>query len=174
MKNDIIKQYVSARDTLLREKAQLEARLAQIHEALDEPPSKVTVGPEPAAPVLRPAGKALSLRAAVVKATTGQPMTKPEILAAIQTLGYRTTSKHPVRLLDNLLYGTNPKFKREDGRFSPLNTTAALAPAKPVTPPAKPAMKRTLSAATRAKMSASAVARWAKKLKAGGKKLKAV
>jgi len=36
MKTDILKQYVAARSALLHEKAQLEGRLQQINQALDQ------------------------------------------------------------------------------------------------------------------------------------------
>ena len=97
------------------------------------------------------------MRAAVVQVTTGNPMTKPEILAAIQKLGFRSKSEKPVRMLDNLLYGKNPRFKRENGRFSPMGTATRAARPKPAT--VKPSRKHKMSAAGRARLSAAIKAR---------------
>lgn len=53
------------------------------------------------------------------KVTTKNPLAKLEILAPVQKLGWKTTSKKPSKLLDTLLYGQNPKFKNWNGKFSP-------------------------------------------------------
>ena len=171
MKTDILTQYISAHKALLNEKTQLEARLQQITQVLTGAPAALTVAPKPTARVFQQTEKPLSLKAAVLKATTGHPLTKLEILAAIQKLGYRTTSKHPLGLLDNLLYGKNPKFKNDNGKFSPLSTTKRVEPARKA---AQGVTKSTLSAAGRARLSALAKARWAAVKKAGGKRLKRV
>jgi hypothetical protein len=174
MKTDILKQYVSARRALLREKARLEARSHQINQALAEAPAPPTVTPKRAAPTARRTRSPISMRAAVIRATAGHPLTKPEILAAIQELGFRSTSKKPARMLDNLLYGRNPRFKNDQGRFSPLGAIAGSSRVKPVTKTAKPSGKHKMTAAGRAKLSALIKARWAKIKKAGGKKLRAL
>jgi hypothetical protein len=172
MKNDILQQYVSARQALLDEKAQVEARLRQITRALSEAPSAVTVAPKPVAPIPRRRRGPISMKAAVIQVTSGHPMTKPEIMAAIQKLGFRSASKNPINSLSTLLYGKNPKFRNDNGRFSPLTRATGAAGAKRAT--VKPSGKRKMSAAGRAKLSALIKARWAKIKKAGGKRLKAV
>jgi len=55
-------------------------------------------------------------------------------MAAIQKLGFRSASKKPLQLLDNLLYGRNPRFKNDNGRFSPMGTATREAGTKPATP----------------------------------------
>jgi hypothetical protein len=171
MKTDILQQYVSARKALLHEKRQLEGRLQQINHALGQACSAVTVAPTPVAPIRRHTRSLISMKAAVIQVTTGHPMTKPEIMAAIQKLGFRSASEKPARMLDNLLYGKNPKFRNDKGRFSPLSKAAGAARPKPAT---RPSRKRKVSAAGRAKLAALMKARWAKIKKAGGRKLKAV
>jgi hypothetical protein len=171
MKTDIFQQYVSAHSALLHEKTQVEALLRQINQALDHAPSAVTATPKPVAPIPRRRRSPISMRAAVLQVTTGNPMTKPEILAAIQKLGFRSASKNPINSLSTLLYGKNPKFRNDNGRFSPMVTATRAARPRPAT---RPSRKRKVSAAGRAKLSALTKARWAKIKKAGGRKLKAV
>jgi hypothetical protein len=127
MKHDILQQFVSAHSALLDEKAQVEARLRQINQALEQAPPAVALTPKPVARIPRRRRSPISMRAAVVQVTTGNPMAKPEIMAAIQKLGFRSKSEKPVRMLDNLLYGKNPRFKRENGRFSPMGTATRAA-----------------------------------------------
>jgi len=174
MNTDILQQYVSARNALLDEKAQTESRLQQLNQALTGTPVVQAVAPKPVEKVPRQTRSPISMRAAVVQVTTGHPMTKPEILAAIQNLGFRSASKKPRRRLDNLLYGKNPRFKRENGRFSPMGTATGAAEAKRTAKAVMPTVKRRVSAAGRARRSALTKARWAKIKKAGGRKLKAV
>jgi hypothetical protein len=175
MKTDILQQYVTARQALLDEKTQVEARLRQITRALSEAPSAVTVAPTPVAPIPRRRRSPISMRAAVIQMTSEHPMTKPDIMAAIQKLGFRSASKNPMSSLSTLLYGKNPRFKNEDGRFSPMITTTGSAEAKRTAKAVMPTKKRRVSAAGgRAKLSALMKARWVKIKKAGGRKLKAV
>jgi hypothetical protein len=122
MKN-ILDKFIKLRQSLANEKAALEARLKQIEEAL--------AGNAPAeAPAHRPARRAkvkrhkrrkknpMSLRKAIIHVTTGNPMTKEDILAAIENLGYRFASKNPINSLNSVLYARK-QFKNEDGKFSP-------------------------------------------------------
>ena len=120
MKNDSVQQYVALRAGLLREKAALQTRLSQIEQALR---GEVTA----AAPAVSAAGGArrgkrirnkISLKAAVVRVTTAKPMTKPEILTAIDKLGYRFNTKLAVNSLNSVLYAKR-QFKNDNGKFSP-------------------------------------------------------
>ena len=173
MNTDILKKYLSLRQALQQEKAQLEARLNEINTALAAAPSDVNVEPQRARPVQRRTKNRVSMRAAVIRVTTGRPLTKPEILQAIQKEGFRSASRKPMASLSTLLYGKNPKFKNENGRFSPLGAAAGLSPVKPAPKAAKPVPKRKMSRAGRAHLKALAKARWAKIKKAGGNTLKA-
>jgi hypothetical protein len=60
-----------------------------------------------------------SLKKAVLEFTKNRPLTKQEILTEIGKIGYTTKAKNSMTVLNPLLYGKNPKFKRNDGKFSP-------------------------------------------------------
>ena len=89
---------------------------------------------------------------------------KQEILDAIHKLGYRFTTKNPMNSLGVILYGKNPRFKNENGRFSP----AGGASARPAAAPSNGSggafsrPKRTLSPEARERIAAAQRARWAK------------
>ncbi len=169
MKVDILKTYVLLRQKLTNEKAQLEQRLQKINQALGEV-STVAGSATPAAPVGRPKKRFLneiSLPKAVVQVTSGNPMTKEEILVAVQKLGYRFLAKEPMKSLLPILYSKKLKFLRQDGKFSPASGMGGkVATARSAKKAVKP--KRTMSPAARARLSAIARARW-KKTKAQGK-----
>lgn len=130
MKIDNLRRYVDLRNSLTREKAQLEERLRQINEALGEtePPAIAAgtpvrqrggAGSKTSGRRGRPASGGLSLREAVLQVTSGKPMTKQEILDAVQALGYKFSTSNPMNSLGVILYGKNPRFRNEGGRFSP-------------------------------------------------------
>jgi hypothetical protein len=129
MKPDALKQFVTLRDSLTKEKAQLEARLAAINQALGTngvgdsaraDSSQADRGTRGVArrPRTRPGG-GVTLREAVTKLTSARPLTKKEIVAALPTTGYKTKSTNPANLLNALFYGKNAAFKNVDGKFSP-------------------------------------------------------
>src|SRR5262245_52418172 len=103
MRIDMLKKFVSMRESLTKEKSALEARLAQINSVL-----AVAGGPSAgvatsaAAVRYKRSGRAaagtaarvrsanrLSLREAVLQATRGKAMTRQEILEAVKKLGYK-------------------------------------------------------------------------------------
>src|SRR5688500_15233276 len=107
MKTDKLKQYITLRESLLRERSALEARLTQINRALSEGETGNGKTARAAERRLAPSKRtrnSLSLKAAVIKATSQQPLTKPEILAAIKKLGYRFTARNPMNSLNVVLY----------------------------------------------------------------------
>ena len=161
MKIDTLKAYLNLRQKLQQERTALEARLQQINQALSQSTTAVPVRPA-ARKLVRRGQNKLSLPQAVVQVTSAKSLTKPEILQAIKKLGYRFSTREPMKSLNPVLYGKKPKFIRKDGRFSPARGAASPA-AKPVGQP-----KRKLSAKARAKLKAIAKARWAK-VKAAGK-----
>jgi hypothetical protein len=59
----------------------------------------------------------MSLKEAVIKVLGKQMMSKEEILAGVQKLGYRFRNSKPIGTVTVVLYGKNPKFKRHDGKF---------------------------------------------------------
>lgn len=116
MKTDSLKQYVALRDSLVKEKAALEARLAQINQALGS--DTVRSSSKQAGSVKR-MENTLSLKEAVRKVTSVKPLTKKEIMAAVARIGYRFAAKDPMNSLNVILY-TKGNFKNQDGKFSPL------------------------------------------------------
>lgn len=119
MKPDKLRQYVTLRESLMKEKTALEARLREINKALGQEgatsAARVTVI---ARPMRKRAKNPMSLRAAVVQVTKDKPMAKPEILAAIKKIGYVFTAKDPVNSLNTVLY-SGKTFKNQGGKFSP-------------------------------------------------------
>ena len=119
MKLNDVQKFVALRASLLTEKAELEQRLAQIKEALSgEVPSPVAAPPPVARKQVKRVKNVMSLNAAVRQVTRAKASTKPEILAAIDKLGYRFATKEPVGSLNSVLYAKG-QFKNDNGRFSP-------------------------------------------------------
>jgi hypothetical protein len=131
MKLDSLKKFVSLRESLQKEKAVLEQRLAEINAALGVDASSVAA-PSPAARKKKAKGAAtkaprakgarggntMSLRDAVLKATSEKPLTKQEILKAVDKLGYKFNTKNPLASVNVVLY-SKKQFKQVDGKFSP-------------------------------------------------------
>ncbi len=140
MKIDKLKQYVSLREQLLRDKAELESRLAEINKALGAVSTSTPVstasapavkrGRKPAAAAAAPKAKAtkaaagkrakntVSLREAVLAATKAKPLARQEILTAVQAAGYKFAAKDPLNSLSTLLY-TDKGIKNYGGKFGP-------------------------------------------------------
>ena len=116
MKNDSIKKYLTLQESLRREKATLETRLAQIQEALAGSASSVAARGD--MKTRRRARNEMSLKQAVSEATRKKALSKQEILDEIQRMGYRFTAKDPINSLNTVLY-TNKQFKNLDGKFTP-------------------------------------------------------
>lgn len=108
---------MALRSALQQEKAKLEARLKEIRIALDG------VGGSSGgtnAPRTSRAENTLSLREAVAKVVQAKPLTKPEILRAVDGIGYKFTARDPMMSLNTLLY-TPGKFKKHPGgKWGPL------------------------------------------------------
>ena len=106
----------------------------------------------------------ISLPKAVVQVTSKKPMTRQEVLEAVLKLGYRFQTKEPMKSLNPILYGKNPKFDRVGGKFSAPKSAGVKAPVTKTPAPAPVAQKpkRKLSAAGRAAIIAATKARWAK------------
>lgn len=173
MKIDPIQQYKKLRKTLLSERERLCQRVAEIDATLSE--SDSTPAPivakrattrsksKPKAKVGGRRGNAVSLKQAVIQVLSKKPLTKNEILAAVQAAGYKFASKNPANSLGVILYGKDPKFKNNKGSFS-LGTGAKAAKGK-----AKRARKP-LSAEARAKIAAAQKKRWKKARKGSSSK----
>lgn len=59
----------------------------------------------------------LSLKEAVRRAIASKPLTKAEILEAIDKLGYKFSTNKPSNSLNSVLYGDKKEFKNLNGRF---------------------------------------------------------
>jgi hypothetical protein len=140
---DILKDYVRLRDILKAEKASMLDRLTQIDEVLGaevgaakrpKAPAPVAkagrrrgrppgVGAKPQA-AKKAAAKAgavrpenpITLRQAVTQVTKKGGLTKQEILAEVDKLGYRFAAKNPMISLNTLLYKSG-KFKNQAGKW---------------------------------------------------------
>jgi hypothetical protein len=150
MKTDLLQKYISMQSSLQREREELLTRLRQIEDALGAVPSI----PSKAGASGRRGrgGNPMPLRDAVIQVTARRAMTKEEIVEAVQRLGYRFTGKDPLNVVGVVVYGKNPAFRNEGGRFSPIGRTA----------PAPSTGKRMMSPAARERIAAAQRARWAR------------
>jgi hypothetical protein len=124
MTSTAIKQFIKLRNQLTQERTQIAARLKEVEAALGSfqspSPTPKTSGkkrrPKPGSK--RKVSNEMSLKEAIVKVLGKQMMTKEEILAGVQKLGYRFRTSKPIGTVTVVLYGSkNPKFKRQDGKF---------------------------------------------------------
>ncbi len=173
MTYDPIQRFVALRQQLQKEKTKLEGRLAEINRALGDAVSQVPSPSLPSSSGQKPrTGRiknSISLPKAVIQVTSAKPLTKNEILEAVQQLGYKFITSNPIRSLNPNLYGKNSKVRNVDGKFGPANRQTAVAVQKKASVTAK--RNRTVSPATRAKLAAIAKARWSKAKKSGKKSL---
>lgn len=167
-KPDSLKQFVLLSQSLRNEKAQLESRLGEINEALGEvvtqDDSEIRPSSAPRATIQRRIKNPISLPKAVLQLTSQRPLTRPEILSEVEKLGYRFRAKDPLNSLNTVLYGKKPKFRNEDGKFSPVRVTMTASQADE----RSAVRKGKMSPAARAKISAAARARWARIKRAKG------
>lgn len=168
MKIDI-RRYLSLRDSLLKEKSHLEVRLHEINQAIGQTEAGSSIitarsGFTPAAGRRgrKRAAGGLSLRDAVLQVAT-TPLTKAEILQRVEGLGYRFSTKNPLNSLGVILYGRNPKFRNEGGRFSiPGGKSPTGSSQTPAAVGGGKRKRRALSSEARARIAAAQRARWAK------------
>jgi hypothetical protein len=167
MRIDPLKQYAQLRQQLLAEKNHLEARLLEINEVLG---SETT--PAPAQPAMRrtpgrrgPRGASqLSLREAIMQALAERgPLSRKELAAAVQDLGYVSHAKDPLNSMGVVLYARNAPFKKKDGKFYlPAGAAAGMSRNNGGEPTAR---RRTMSPEARGRISAAQKARWARQRK---------
>lgn len=158
MKIDPLRTFLRLQKSLHSEKSRIERRLAELNRILgasaDEVPSRVV---RTASRKRAKARNSMSLRDAVIQVTTGEALSRPEILEAVAKLGYRFRAANPINSLGVLLYGNKELFKNQGGKFSAIESAA------PQTASPKPAkVKNKMSAAGRAKIAAAQKARSAK------------
>src|SRR6185503_5606267 len=125
MKTDLLQQYITLRSSLERQREEIVARLRQIEDVLG------SLAPS----TLRGSGKRgrggnpMPLRDAILRVTAHRGMTKQEIYEAVKRLGYRFTTKDPFNVIGVVVYGKNPRFRNDNGRFSPIGGTT-IAPTR--------------------------------------------
>ena len=189
---DNLRKYVELRNSLMREKQETERRLQEINAALGEEsgasetpsgPRAETGAPQAVVPQQsnrggrgrRASNGGLSLREAVLQLTAQRAMTKEEILQGVKQLGYKFSTNNPLNSLGVILYGKNPRFKNEQGRFSPAggsgspsgggrggSATAARPGNGATSGPQGRGGRRQLSPAARERIAAAQRERWAK------------
>ena len=123
MKIDTLKQFSKLRDSLVAERSKLEKRLAQINGLLGVAIASGGLGNGRGRGRGRGGFKGrrgrggLSLKAAIIQATSAKPLTKEEILATVKRMGYKFSTKRPMATLNAYLYQKGA-FIRRDGKFS--------------------------------------------------------
>ena len=119
--SDKLRKYLASLQELRAEKTELEARLERINEALAGSPAASRGGG--GRRVARRGGgrrrNGLSLRAAVAQVTKSRPLSKAEILGAVQKLGYKFATRDPMNSLNAMLYAPANKFRNLNGKFGP-------------------------------------------------------
>jgi hypothetical protein len=118
---DKLQQYLASLEALRVEKAELEARLAKIEAALAS--AEGAKGGRPGRPA-RARGahrrrNGLSLREVVAQVTRHRPLSKPQILQAVQKTGYKFATSDPMNSLNAMLYAPVNGFRNVNGRFTP-------------------------------------------------------
>ncbi|HYE32680.1 MAG TPA: HTH domain-containing protein [Methylomirabilota bacterium] len=164
MPQDLLSQYTAIREALQKEKSALRERLQAINQALGEA-SEEPVAPENGRRGRRAGGQ--SLKSVIFQVLRNGPLTKDEIVQAVQREGYRFNSKNPANSMGVILYGKNPKFKRVDGKFGLPDGFKAEGPT--AAPAGGQKRKRGMSAEGRRRIAEAAKKRWAA-AKAAGKK----
>lgn len=118
-----IQKFIELKKELVAEREAIRERLAQINLALGEQSDAAPIlAPRAAPPTTRSRTRpenSLSLKSAILQVTKSRPLTKKDILSAIRKLGYRFATNDPMNSMGVILYGKNPKFRNQNGKFSP-------------------------------------------------------
>jgi hypothetical protein len=118
-RSDSLQQFVALRSALVQERGNLQKRLQEIDRVLggrEVSPPAIPRGTIARSKRLK---NALSLREAVAKAVGKKPLSKDEILAGVQKLGYRFGGKAPIKSLEVFLYTAGKKtLRRVNGKFA--------------------------------------------------------
>src|SRR5437870_4945966 len=109
-----IQKFIELKKQFISEREAIRERLAQINIALDGQSDAPVVAVSPKVTPPRAAATAnrrhnpLSLKSAILQVTKSKPLTKKEILGAVQKLGYRFATKDPMNSMGVILYGKRP------------------------------------------------------------------
>ena len=120
---DLIKQAQAVRQRLQSRKTELERELSEINRALNGHASaavpRVRPDRQPVRQPVKLVKNQFSLRDMVLRATAKRPLTKPEILDAVQRAGYKFTTNDPANSLNALLYSKDGPCRRQGEKWSP-------------------------------------------------------
>lgn len=117
MRNVTLKKFVSLQEELLRQKRRLEAQLAEINRALGAHSAAVG-GNGSGAEGRKRAKNSMSLKEIVLQVTRSKPLSRQDLLAAVQKAGYVFAAKDPLNSLSTLLY-TDKDIRNHGGKFGP-------------------------------------------------------
>lgn len=118
MKANALKEYVAVRDAIFAEREEIIARLREIDEALG---TMALRGKDSYYGPRTPTGRVRnekSLKEAVLEIVEGKALNKHDILDAVLRSGYQFSTDDPLNSLGVILYGKNPKFENNGGKFS--------------------------------------------------------
>ena len=110
-----LEEFMGMRESLLGERKSLEEQIKQIDEALGVPEGTGSRG------VLgrrrnKRARNEMSLKQAISEVVAKKPMGRREILTAVQELGYKFSTSHPLNSLSAALY-SNKAFSKDGNLF---------------------------------------------------------
>lgn len=118
-RKDPVRQFLELRENLKKERSELIERVQQIDEVLASTPTedRNQFGLKPLKRS-KPKRNEMSLKDAVIKITSQNPMTKNEILRELDKMGYVFSSATPINSLNATLYSKG-HFVNNRGHFSP-------------------------------------------------------
>ncbi len=116
---DALKEFTALRKKLADEKAELEARLQEIEEALGTATSYRAPVAHGGATGGGSRGNPGSLKAMVLQVTKDKPLTRNEILNAVLKAGYKFKAKDPLNSLGTTLYTSKEIKSYGRGIFGP-------------------------------------------------------
>ena len=128
MINKQLEEFMGMRESLLEERKNLEEQIKQIDEALGVPAGLGLRGMG----IRRRAKRArneMSLKQAISQVIAKKPMGRREILEAVQTLGYKFSTSHPLNSLSAALY-SNKAFVKDGNTFGLADSGKGAAPKK--------------------------------------------
>lgn len=114
-----LKDYVTLRDKIFAEREELITRLREIDEVIGS--SALRGSSQMFYGVRTPTGRVRngkSLKEVVLEVIDGKALSKHDILDAVIRSGYQFSTDDPLNSLGVILYGKNPKFINEGGKFS--------------------------------------------------------
>lgn len=117
-KPNALKDYVAVRDAIFAEREEIIARLREIDEALG---TMALRGKDSYYGPRTPTGRVRndkSLKDIVLEVIDGKALSKHDILDAVLRAGYQFSTDDPLNSLGVILYGKNPKFENDGGKFS--------------------------------------------------------